>query len=298
VLFLEGLCVTIGEVFEGFGNMERMNHEHLRSMPYSTLEHKHRYAVAADLAYGHVLDIACGIGYGAELVDRNNRVVEYIGVDNAEVAIEEAKGTYSAKNRSFELGTVTSLRFPEETFDTIISFETLEHIRDASDAVRELRRVLKRDGLLIGSVPDGAFDAYMSDLCGDNQFHCWRFSFDQLHNMLAQEFENVAIGYAALAAVSVIWPPGTLALPTQNSIVRGIDHQGPSHGSYYFLATNGPLPVMSADLALGIPFFRDYCEMQHRMQALHREIAELKNQVQEKSLELARINRSQRIRGD
>lgn len=46
---------------------------------------------------------------------------------------------------------ITSLQFPDRTFDAVISFSTFEHVLDVPKALKELKRVLKDDGLaLIG----------------------------------------------------------------------------------------------------------------------------------------------------
>ncbi len=263
--------------------MERMHAEHLRSMPYSTLEHRHRYEVAAALAHGQVLDVACGVGYGAEFFSKNSRVTSYVGVDNAAAAIEEARSTYAGEHRAFETGVINSLRFAEGFFDTVVCLETLEHVQNPDDAVKELRRVLTRDGILVGSVPDGTFDTYVSSLFGDNPFHHWRFSPDQLHGILSEQFEYVAIGYAALTVMSVIGPSRVLDALPRTPALSSIDYQGPSYGSYYFVASNGKLPEIPSDFALGLPFFQEYCEMHHRIQAKNREIADLKEQLQQRS---------------
>lgn len=45
------------------------------------------------------------------------------------------------------------LPFDDNSFDTVLAFDVIEHITNAEQLVRELWRVCKKDGILIGSVP-------------------------------------------------------------------------------------------------------------------------------------------------
>lgn len=63
---------------------------------------------------------------------------------------------YSAdllKNRAMLQIDLTDLIFGDSTFDYIIVNHVLEHISDERTAIRELKRVLKKDGVLIMSFP-------------------------------------------------------------------------------------------------------------------------------------------------
>ena len=55
--------------------------------------------------------------------------------------------------RAFLATSAENLPFKEDEFDTVVSFETLEHLNDPTRALAEFRRVLRSDGILIGSVP-------------------------------------------------------------------------------------------------------------------------------------------------
>lgn len=56
------------------------------------------------------------------------------------------------------------MSFPDASFDTIVSFQVLEHIDDTTAAVREMYRVLKRGGCVIATAPFlGAEHGHPSD---------------------------------------------------------------------------------------------------------------------------------------
>ena len=54
------------------------------------------------------------------------------------------------------LGDATKLSFDNELFDVIISFETIEHFdaNQRDNYLKELYRILKKDGILIISTPN------------------------------------------------------------------------------------------------------------------------------------------------
>lgn len=45
------------------------------------------------------------------------------------------------------------LPFPDETFDIIVSFYSLEHLPELSCSLTEIRRVLRSGGMLVGAIP-------------------------------------------------------------------------------------------------------------------------------------------------
>jgi SAM-dependent methyltransferase len=95
-----------------------------------------------------VLDVGCRYGALTKAYLEGNEVV---GVDVDRDALEEAA----------KLGIETvwadaeePLPFEDQSFDVVVCGEVLEHMRDAEGLVRELHRVLRPGGTLVGSVPN------------------------------------------------------------------------------------------------------------------------------------------------
>lgn len=132
-----------------------------------------------------VLDIACGEGYGSFLLAENAKRVE--GVDNSNVAINEAVLKYKKENLSFSEGDATWLGFDDAVFDVVISFETIEHlsVNDQRKFLVELRRVLKPGGLLVISTPDKNIYGW-----GYNPFHLHELSKKEFSSLLKKFFET------------------------------------------------------------------------------------------------------------
>ena len=55
---------------------------------------------------------------------------------------------------------ITNIQYPDESFDVIYCSHVLEHIPDDLQAMRELRRVLKKDGWAVLLVPISADETY------------------------------------------------------------------------------------------------------------------------------------------
>ncbi len=116
-------------------------------------EHFARYLWASALVRGNALDVACGTGHGARLLARHARVS---GVDRDAEAVETALSRVAG---TFLLAEVPPIPFPDDAFDFVVSFETVEHIPDDMGFVREIRRVLRPGGTLLMSTPNGDISA-------------------------------------------------------------------------------------------------------------------------------------------
>jgi predicted RNA methylase len=105
---------------EDFLNYERVirYHEHLR-----------RYGALRRFCYGHVLDFACGCGYGTYMLSGNPDVTKITGIDIDAEAIQWAKKEFTAPKIEFLQADVQQIT---GTFDTLVCLETIEHIKDTS----------------------------------------------------------------------------------------------------------------------------------------------------------------------
>lgn len=116
-----------------------------------------------------ILDLGCGAGsLRTQLVGLN-----VIGVDLDPKELAHNPDLPAACAAS------DSLPFATCSFDLVICHHSLEHFRDVSGAIREIRRVLKPEGRLFVSVPDGSSFSdrlYRLLLCGGGHFQ--RFSFE------------------------------------------------------------------------------------------------------------------------
>ena len=131
-------------------------------------EHLHRYKIAEMFCKDKsVLDIACGEGYGTNLLSKLAKTVAGVDIDNQ--TILEAKIKYTSPNIQFAQGDTSNIPFPDSTFDVVVSFETIEHHDKHDEMIKEIKRVLKPNGIIIISTPD---KYVYTDLKGTiNKFH-------------------------------------------------------------------------------------------------------------------------------
>jgi SAM-dependent methyltransferase len=115
-------------------------------------DHLARYNFFVDFVRGKkVLDIACGEGYGCEII-KNGGAKEVWGADNDSETIERARQKYSGID--FIASEATKTPFADDFFDAVISFETWHHLDEYGKFIPEISRILKPGGLLILSVPN------------------------------------------------------------------------------------------------------------------------------------------------
>jgi SAM-dependent methyltransferase len=105
----------------------------------------------APLARGRLLDVGCGDKPYEHLFSPH--VTSYLGVEH-----ESSFGTTSASGRSSTRGpdrtySGTRLPFDDESFETVLCVQVLEHTPRPAELVAEMGRVLTKDGLLILMAP-------------------------------------------------------------------------------------------------------------------------------------------------
>jgi O-antigen biosynthesis protein len=219
------------------------------------LEHYHRYAVVQDLVAGKdVLDVACGEGYGSRILADCAKSV--IGLDISEEAVKYATATYPKSNLVFRTGSVTALDFLDNSFDVIVSFETIEHLLEQALMLTEIRRVLRPDGCLVISSPNRP--VYSEESGEHNEFHVKELDFDEFDKLLSEQFTSIQYFGQRMLMGSVIQP-----LVGEHSSFRAWHddghnlkpNAGPLIDPVYFLAVCGAdsINVPSIDMSVVYP---------------------------------------------
>jgi 2-polyprenyl-3-methyl-5-hydroxy-6-metoxy-1,4-benzoquinol methylase len=142
--------------------------------------HRIRYEFAAANSSGRILDAACGCGYGSGIL---SIVGEVTGVDFDPEAIEWAKKTFPGPE--YICGDITTSPWRGK-FDTVVSFETIEHVEDASKILEPLRHACC--GTFIGSVPNEVNYPFKAEnFANDKSPHFRHYT--------PEEFEHLLIKY-------------------------------------------------------------------------------------------------------
>ena len=102
----------------------------------------------------NVLDLGCGNGVNSFFINQTTDAA-VTGIDLSDTRIENAKKVLSEKNRKvknqiqFLQGSATKLPFRNKTFSNVWSQAAIYHIHDKEKALKEVARVLKKDGIFI-----------------------------------------------------------------------------------------------------------------------------------------------------
>ncbi len=151
-------------------------------------EHFSRYAFARQFAeHRQVLDLGCGIGYGAAALAEVADSVT--GVDFSPEAIRHARERYARANLTFEQADVTEPG--GGLFDLITAFEVIEHLENWRGLLRRAREQLAHGGLLIVSTPNKPVYAATRGLSGVNEFHVHEFEYREFQEALSEVFPHV-----------------------------------------------------------------------------------------------------------
>ena len=182
-------------------------------------EHWQRYMVAAKLVEpgAAVLDIACGSGYGTAYLSRFAGHV--YGVDISSDAVAYAEGRYGRPNLRFLQGDVSQIPLDSGSVDLVVSFETIEHVEEASQHafLAEAKRVLRPGGRLIVSCPN---QPVASDLPNElwgavNPYHKKEYTEEGFRTLLAAYFPAVSMLYQRNEISLVMDAPGADTLSVQ-----------------------------------------------------------------------------------
>lgn len=98
-----------------------------------------------------VLDVGCGNGRFLDLLGQKK--IDYLGIDNSEEQIREARKKYPDKN--FLVADALNLPFPDDSFDKVFLIAVLHHIPSRNLRIKvlvELQRVLRPGGHLLLTV--------------------------------------------------------------------------------------------------------------------------------------------------
>jgi 2-polyprenyl-3-methyl-5-hydroxy-6-metoxy-1,4-benzoquinol methylase len=117
-----------------------------------------KYLGESDLAGKKILEIGCGRGgFSASLAAHEHCPSHLVAADCAHAAVENGRkisDRLGLHNISWHVQDIQALAYADESFDTVISCETVEHVLEPRVAIRELARVLKRGGRLFLTTPN------------------------------------------------------------------------------------------------------------------------------------------------
>jgi len=138
-------------------------------------QHIARYRWASRKIRGYaVADVTSGTGYGSELM-RRARARSVTGVDISMEALRFGSERYGTDSICAD---AHHLPLKDESFDAVVSLETIEHLVDPAGFAAELGRILRPNGRLLLSTPNAEGGLT------PNPYHLKEFTLDQLLMLL------------------------------------------------------------------------------------------------------------------
>jgi 2-polyprenyl-3-methyl-5-hydroxy-6-metoxy-1,4-benzoquinol methylase/spore maturation protein CgeB len=142
-------------------NADRINEHYYGELLHPTTQRCRQriHWICGQIEGQKVLDVGCSQGITCLLLGREG--FDCTGVDIEEAAISRARQELDKEEESvrkrvrFLVGDANSLPFGDESFDSVVLCEILEHLTHPERVLKEVRRVLKDKGKLIITVPHG-----------------------------------------------------------------------------------------------------------------------------------------------
>jgi glycosyltransferase involved in cell wall biosynthesis/SAM-dependent methyltransferase len=220
----------------------------------TSIEHLHRYAIAREYVRGkHILDIACGEGYGARLLSQVAATV--VGVDISADVVSHANKKYgNGSSVRFEVGSCEDIPLPDASVDVVVSFETLEHCADHDRLMAEFKRVLRPNGLLIISTPDKLIHSDIGKL--SNPYHIKELYRDQFEALLQSFFTHVYPLEQKVVNTSIVVPSAGADITAFTHYCGSFDHVEKTAGIRQPLYTMAIATDADVDVSLNVSLFQ------------------------------------------
>lgn len=145
-----------------------------------------RYSIAAMMSKRKVVFDSCsGLGWGTRIIDQTAKTI--LGMDNVKDAIMFSKKKFPISG-GYLIGDALQVPIKSKQFDIVTAMETIEHFPYDSTLtyLKELFRLLKWGGILIGSTPLVSSREEADLECDKNEFHHYIFTRDEIVKQLKQ----------------------------------------------------------------------------------------------------------------
>lgn len=208
-----------------------------------------------------VLDCACGSGYGSDILSKVCKRV--IGADVDPEIIRYARDTFKNEKIAFNIFSAAEVPFPDDYFDLVVSFDTIEHVDDDERVFAELQRVTKGGGEIILSTPIGYYHKNHGEEELLDSTHIREYSAYEWLSILSNHFSTAEFFTRDQNfQFSRVYPGPFLGIPYDVSFVKVINMQNEkknnmfdnvkdlvaTHMTYKIKALEAELRMVEADL--------------------------------------------------
>ena len=144
--------------------------------------------IAARVAGRRVVDMACGEGYGSDVLA--GAAASVVGVDANPEAHEHARLRYPRPNLRFERDLVESFAEP---CDAVVFLQTIEHVQDAGAILEHFKSMLAPGGVAFVSTPNLLTLAPPGAEKSDNPWHVREYRAAEFRELCEAHFARVEL---------------------------------------------------------------------------------------------------------
>ncbi len=144
--------------------------------------------IAGRVGGQRVVDMACGEGYGSDVLARSATSV--VGVDANPEAHEHARLRYVRPNLRFERDLVESFAEP---CDAVVFLQTIEHVQDAGAILEHFKSMLAPGGVAYVSTPNLLTLAPPGAEKSDNPWHVHEYRAAEFRELCEAHFARVEL---------------------------------------------------------------------------------------------------------
>lgn len=142
------------------------------------------YEIVSPSIHGNVLEIGCGEGYGVKLLHKKA---------NQLTLIDKSKYNIDAIQEQYPNVTCLQERIPPlskletDSFDVVVSFQVIEHIKESEAYLKEIYRVLKPGGKAYITTPNAV------KTVARNPWHYKEFNYQEMEALIQRVFKKYTI---------------------------------------------------------------------------------------------------------
>ncbi|HEX5308755.1 MAG TPA: class I SAM-dependent methyltransferase [Solirubrobacteraceae bacterium] len=142
--------------------------------------------IAERVAGRRAIDMACGEGYGANVLA--SRAQSVVGVDANPEAHEHARLRYTRGNLRYERDLVETFSEPA---DAVVFLQTIEHVQNPGEVLAHFRSLIGDDGAVYVSTPNVLTLAPKGAKRSDNPWHVHEYEADEFEMLCRGTFGHV-----------------------------------------------------------------------------------------------------------
>jgi len=149
---------------------------------------RYKFALGFIKETDHVLDCACGTGFGSRFM--SDYCEKVTGIDIDPKAIARCEELYGGENREFKQMNALDIN---EKYDAIICYETLEHVsrEDGIKLLTNYKSCLNKNGVMIISTPK---KLPFNELSPNRiESHIYEYEYEEFNKLLCDFFPRPVI---------------------------------------------------------------------------------------------------------